>query len=133
MSARRTSSRNDSFTQSGAIRVLGMSFSGKHGANPGEQTKEQPIDVDVSVRLDVDQAARTDKLDETIDYDAIFKTCQEIVSKQSFKLLEALAQAIVAELWRRYPLRAITVRVRKPRKLSGATPEVQISRRRPRQ
>jgi dihydroneopterin aldolase len=130
MSARRKSPRPDSFTQSGAIRILGMHFLGKHGANPGERTKDQPIDVDVSVRCDVGQAARTDKLTETIDYAGIFSTCEQIVTQQSFNLLETLAEAIVAALWRRYPVRAITVRVRKSGKLSGATPEIQIRRRR---
>lgn len=127
---RTATSESKAFAQAGTIRIRGMRFWGKHGANPGEQRRDQPIDVDVSVRLASDEAARSDALTDTFDYDQIFRVCEEIVTRRSFALLEALAQAIADALWQRQPLRSLSVRVRKPRLLAGATPEVELTRRR---
>lgn len=116
--------------QSGVIRVTGMRFWGRHGANPGEQRHEQPIDVDVSLKLDLRAAARTDALARTIDYSEIYRTCERIVTKRSFQLLESIAQTIAEDLWPWPKVLALRVRVRKPRLLEGATPEIEIIRRR---
>lgn len=118
------------YAQAGRIRILGMRFWGKHGANPGERDRAQPIDVDVSLRLDITPAAASDDLARTLDYAALFTTCQQVVSKRSFRLLETLAETLAEEIWTKHPLQSLRVRVRKPRLLEGATPEVEVRRRR---
>ena len=118
------------YTQSGRIRVLGMRFWGKHGANPGERDRAQPIDVDVSLLLDIAPAATSDDLARTLDYATLFRTCEQVVSKRSFRLLETLADALAEAIWAQHPLQSLRVSVRKPRLLEGATPEVEVRRRR---
>jgi dihydroneopterin aldolase len=130
VSQRRAGPHPRAFVQTGAIRVRGMRFWGKHGVTAVERRAEQPIDVDVSLRLGLATAARSDALRDTVDYEQIVQTCQRIVTRQSFVLLEALAHAIVEALWERHEPFAVRVLVRKPRRLEGATPEVHISRRR---
>lgn len=130
VSQRRAGPRPRDFVQTGAIHVRGMRFWGKHGVTAAERRSEQPIDVDVSLRLGLATAARSDALRDTVNYDDIVQTCQQIVTRRSFALLEALAHAIVEALWQRHEPFAVRVLVRKPRRLEGATPEVQISRRR---
>ena len=117
------------FRQSGRVRILGMRFWGKHGANPGEQKQTQPIDVDVSLRVDLNEAAANDSLQAALDYDEVYRMCERIVTRRSFRLLEALAQAVADALWQHKKVLGLTVRVRKPRRLAGATPEVEIQRR----
>src|ERR1700674_442991 len=103
------------------IRISGMRFWGKHGAAPGERERQQPIDVDVELHIDCEPAAKSDDLNDTVDYDRIFHHCEAIVTQRSFTLLEALAAACLSEA---------TIRVRKPRLLDGATPEVELTRSR---
>lgn len=116
----------------GYIRVAGMRFWGRHGARAGEKDRAQPIDVDVEVTADLTKAAGSDSLADAIDYAALFKLCERIVTTQSFTLLEALARRIAESVCEDQRVLGVAVRVRKPRLLDGATPEVEIRLPRPR-
>lgn len=113
-----------------AIRITGMRFWGKHGANPGEHDRGQPIDVDLEIAIDAATSSSSDALADTVDYDQLYRTCERIVTQESFALLEALAGRIAQACLRDARIGEVTVRVRKPRLLDGATPEVQLHRRR---
>jgi dihydroneopterin aldolase len=113
-----------------AIRITGMRFWGKHGANPGEQDRTQPIDVDLEIEIDAQKASSTDALADTVDYAELYRACERIVTQESFALLEALAGRIAQACLRDERIGEVTVCVRKPRLLDGATPEVQLNRRR---
>ncbi|HKW45116.1 MAG TPA: dihydroneopterin aldolase [Candidatus Eremiobacteraceae bacterium] len=110
------------------IRIRDMRFWGRHGANPGERDRAQPIDVDVELRFDAARAVAGDDLAQTIDYDAAFKACERVVSERSFTLLESIAGACLDALFEDARVQSATVRVRKPRLLDGATPEVELTR-----
>ena len=114
----------------GVIRIQGMRFWGRHGANPGERDRAQPIDVDVAMQVDFGQAIAGDDLTKTIDYAAVFAACEHIVTLQSFVLLESLADACLTALLADPRVESATVRVRKPRLLDGATPEIELTRAR---
>jgi dihydroneopterin aldolase len=107
-----------------------MRFWGRHGANPGERERTQPIDVDVEMQIDCASAVAGDDLSKTIDYDGVFKACEQIVTQRSFVLLESLAEACLTALLADPRVERATVRVRKPRLLDGATPEIELSRAR---
>jgi 7,8-dihydroneopterin aldolase/epimerase/oxygenase len=115
--------------QNGVIRISGMRFFGKHGANAGERDRDQPIDVDLEISVNLEHAAISDALKDTVDYGALYQTCQRIVTQQSFVLLEALADRIVQAVCQDSRVEDVTVRVRKPRLLEGATPEVELRRK----
>lgn len=114
----------------GAIRISGMRFWGKHGANPGERERPQPIDVDIEIIADLSASAATDALADAIDYSALHRTCERVVERESCALLEALADRILRGIFEDVRVLEATVRVRKPRLLDGATPEVELRRRR---
>jgi 7,8-dihydroneopterin aldolase/epimerase/oxygenase len=114
--------------QPGLIRINGMRFWGKHGALPQERESTQPIDVDLEVTADLAAASTSDSLNNTIDYAVLFELCQNIVTNQSFVLLEALARRIADQVCQDRRVLEVAVRVRKPRLLEGATPEVEFRR-----
>jgi 7,8-dihydroneopterin aldolase/epimerase/oxygenase len=113
---------------SSRIRITGMRFWGVHGTLEDERTHAQPIDVDVEIEVDVEPAARSDALADTFDYRAAYRICERIVTGRSFALLEALASAAIEELLSDPRVKRATVRMRKPRALDGATPEVELAR-----
>jgi dihydroneopterin aldolase len=115
------------------IVLQAMRFEGRHGVTAEERAEPQPIEVDVELAMDLRPAAAEDELERTADYGRAYELCREIVEAASFRLLEAMAEAIGQELLAAYPMvREVTVRVRKMR-LRGrslAFAGVQITRRR---
>jgi dihydroneopterin aldolase len=113
---------------SDTIRISGMRFWGKHGALEGEREHAQPIDVDLELAVDCASAARSDSLADAVDYRAAFAACEKVVTKRSFALLEALGDACLQAVFSDKRIQRATIRVRKPRLLDGATPEIELSR-----
>ena len=91
-----------------------MVFLGRHGVLEQEQREAQPFHVDVELNLDLQPAGMDDDLTRTVDYGVVFETCRSIVESTSFRLIEALAEAIAHELLADFPILEVTVRVRKP-------------------
>jgi dihydroneopterin aldolase len=117
-------------TMSGIIRVRKMRFWGRHGVGDDERSRPQEIELDVEVLADVSKAASSDKFANAIDYDGLYRTCERVVTQRSFALLEALADACIAEIMTDARVERATVRVRKPGLLDGATPEVELTQTR---
>ena len=105
-----------------------MRFWGRHGVLDWEREQEQPIDVDLFITVDCTTAGRSDRLADAVDYRALFARCEEVVTKHSHALLEALAAACLDAVLTDARIKSATVRVRKPRALEGATPEVEMTR-----
>ena len=96
------------------IFVDGMTFMGTHGVHEHEQQHPQPFEVDVALTMNLQPAALSDDLAQTIDYGRVFDTCRQIVESTRFDLVEALAEAIAHELLAGFPADEVMVRVRKP-------------------
>ena len=92
-----------------------MAFFGRHGVSDEERSAEQEIDVDVALEVDLARAGASDDLADTVNYSRVFQACREIVEERSFKLLEAIAEAIASRVLAEFAaVDAITIRVRKP-------------------
>lgn len=91
-----------------------MVFMGRHGVLEQEQREHQPFHVDVELVLDLQAAGVDDDLERTIDYGVVFETCRSIVESTTFRLIEAIAEAIAHELLADFPAAEVVVRVRKP-------------------
>lgn len=92
-----------------------MRFLGRHGISDQERGEAQPFAVDVELHLDLGPAGRSDDLARTADYDAVFTACREVVEGASFRLIEALAEALANEILAAFPAAEVVVRVRKLR------------------
>lgn len=64
------------------------------GVLPEEQALGQWYEVSLTLGLDLSQAGKTDRIEETYDYRAIVKAVQELVQTARFKLIEKLAAEI---------------------------------------
>ena len=97
------------------IALSGMAFAGRHGVSDEERADYQQIDVDLEVELDLRAAGTTDDLGQTVDYGRLYETCRRVVEERSFSLLEAIAEAIAADVLAEHaPVERVKVRVRKP-------------------
>jgi len=61
-----------------------------------------------------DTAARSDRVEDAVDYREVVATVREVSDGRAFQLLEALAAAVADELLARFPADNARVRVRKP-------------------
>ncbi len=116
------------------IELRGMRFLGRHGVTLQERMEPQPIEVDLILWTDLEAAAASDELADTVDYSAAFAQVAGIVQAESYRLIEALAGAILDALMVAQPrVRAAEVRVRKPAApLPGAFDTVEAVLRRDR-
>ncbi|MEO8288357.1 MAG: dihydroneopterin aldolase [Chloroflexota bacterium] len=80
------------------IALAGLTFFGTHGANPEETELGQRFGLDFSLWLDLSVAAKSDTLDDTVSYSAIYKLVRREMEGTPSKLLEHLAGRITSVL-----------------------------------
>lgn len=116
------------------IELRGLRLSGIVGVLPHERVNEQPLEVDLDLRLDVAEAAASDDLRHTVDYGAVCDAVEHVVTTTSFELLEALVDAVAAAVLAvDERLTAVTIALRKlepPTSQQLATSGVRITRTR---
>ena len=103
------------------IVLANMRFQGRHGYYDHELLALQPFEVDIELLMNLQPAGVDDDLDKSVDYGKVYKAVRQIVESTSYRLLEALAEAISHELLADFDaVREVGVRVRKPKvQLSG--------------
>jgi len=116
------------------IVLRNMQFSGRHGYYDHELETPQPFEVDVELVLNLQPAGVDDDLEKSIDYGRVYAITRQIVESTSFRLLEAIAEAIGHEILTEFEVTEVGVRVRKPAVQLGGPLDhaaVEIWRRRP--
>ena len=96
------------------IRIKKAIFYGYHGVLSEEQSVGGKFEADVDIYTDFTNAAEKDSLNQTVDYEKVYKYMYQIALGQKYYLIEALASKIVDELLKNFPqIQKIAVRVRK--------------------
>jgi len=96
------------------IRLNKMVFRGYHGVWDEERQVGQRFEIDVEFAGDVNTAAKSDHIRDTIDLYKVYQIVETIVTRKSFKLVETLAETIATALLRKFPAPELRIRVRKP-------------------
>ena len=92
-----------------------MVFFGYHGVIPEENRLGQKYYVDLDMRLDLDRAAKSDDVQDTVNYADVHALVKEIVEGPHVKLIEALAHNIASAVLGTYTsIIEMTVSVTKP-------------------
>jgi dihydroneopterin aldolase len=90
-----------------------MSFYAYHGLSSAEKETGRRYEVDCELYLDLEKAARSERIGETVNYARVYDTVADIVMNQKFSLIEAIAAKICDELIGYDRVNKIVVRVRK--------------------
>lgn len=96
------------------IELHGMRVRGYHGVLPEERRDGQLFGVDVVLETDVDAAASSDDLAETVDYSTVARQVEAIVSGAPVDLIETLAVRIAQACLAHRGVQSVEVAVHKP-------------------
>ncbi len=77
-----------------SINLTGIRCYGYTGYLPEEQVLGQWFEVDVKLWLDISTAAKTDAIEDTVDYRSVIAKVQHIVKTSKFALIERLVATI---------------------------------------
>jgi len=95
-----------------------------------ERKIKQKILIDLEFPADIRKAAKTDRIQDTIDYKKIAKRTIEFTAKSKFFLVETLAEKLAQMILSEFRLPQIMIRISKPGAIRGANNVgVQITRR----
>ncbi|WP_078324609.1 dihydroneopterin aldolase [Mycobacteroides salmoniphilum] len=96
------------------IELRGLKVFGYHGVFEHERRDGQEFSVDVTVWLDLDTAAATDQLTDTLDYGELAQRAAAIVSGPPRNLIESVAGAIADDVMTDSRVHAVEAVVHKP-------------------
>lgn len=96
-----------------AIVLKGIRAEGAHGVLHEERASPQPFEVDLRIEADLDVAARTDDLTETVDYAGVVSKVAALIEGESFDLIETLADRIAGAVLADPRVVAVEVSLRK--------------------
>jgi dihydroneopterin aldolase len=112
------------------IALSGIRAWGRHGANAGEQDVPQPLDIELTLMVDVHAARISDALADTVDYAALHAHVVRVVATERYRLLERLGESILTAVMSDKKIVMAGVTIAKPGLLDGATPSVTLSKMR---
>jgi 7,8-dihydroneopterin aldolase/epimerase/oxygenase len=96
------------------ITLTGLRVRGHHGVFEHERRDGQDFLVDITVWMDLDRAAATDDLTETMHYGELATRAAEIVGGPPFNLIETVAARIADEVMTDERAHATEVTIHKP-------------------
>ena len=102
------------------IFIRNLSFDTIIGVLPHERTEPQTIIINLAVTVDIQTAARSENLQDTLDYADLAQRVIDLTQQSKCLLVETLAEKI-ADLTLNSPLaQAVQVEITKPQALSAA-------------
>ena len=91
-----------------------MSFNTYNGVFAEEKKLGQKIEVDCEMTYPIETKVRTDNLEETVSYADVYDTIAQFVAHHNYNLIESLANNLLHETLRTYPmLDDVRLRIRK--------------------
>jgi 7,8-dihydroneopterin aldolase/epimerase/oxygenase len=96
------------------ITLTGLSVFGYHGVYEHEKRDGQSFLVDITVWLDLTDAAAADDLTRTVNYGQLAELAAGIVGGPSRDLIEAVAGEIADQALATFPVDAVQVTLHKP-------------------
>ena len=85
-----------------------------------EREVRQEVSIDLEMAFDCKRAAKTDAIEDTIDYKKIAKGIIKFVEESEFQLQETLAESIAELVKNKYKVNSLKLRVSKPGALRHA-------------
>ncbi|MDQ7048663.1 MAG: dihydroneopterin aldolase [Enterobacterales bacterium] len=79
-----------------------------------ERKIKQKLIFNIEMATDIRQAAKSDDLNHTVDYNAISKQVKSLAEASSYQLIEALAEAVANLIMQDFCVRWLSIQLDKP-------------------
>lgn len=104
------------------IFISALALHAYHGVMPHEGKVGQSFKLDITLDIDLGEAARSDRLRHTVSYDQVAAVATEAFCKKPYKLIEAAAGAVIDALLQKFPrVTRVRITVHKPHAPIAAT------------
>ena len=104
------------------IFIHGLSLHAYHGVMEHEAKVGQTFSLDLVLDVDLAEAARSDKVADTVSYAQVVDAASQAFCGQRYRLIEAAAGAVADTILERFPrIRCVRVVVHKPHAPIAAT------------
>ena len=98
-----------------AIIIEGLKVDTGIGCFNWERQIIQPLMLDLTIHNDLNQAAQSDELDDTLNYAQICELAAQVIQQAKPKLIEHAAQLVLEKLFLVFPsIESIIITIRKP-------------------
>jgi dihydroneopterin aldolase / 2-amino-4-hydroxy-6-hydroxymethyldihydropteridine diphosphokinase len=97
------------------IELRGLRLMTIVGVLDHERQAAQPLELDITMHLDLSEACRTDDLDDTVHYGDVCETIEKVAAQQHDLLLERFAGRVAEAVLEQPRVEAVDVSVRKLR------------------
>jgi len=102
------------------IFITNLAVAGLLGIHEHEQTTPQLIRISAVAATDIQQAAQNDDIRQTVNYSTLAKKIANYVQSKSHLTIEALIEALAAEILKDERIATIWLRVEKPNAVPAA-------------
>lgn len=85
-----------------------------------ERKIRQTISLDIDMAADIQQAAKSDNIDDTLSYKTVAKRLIEFVEESEFELVEALAEKICSIIIEEFSVPWVKLSLSKPGAVRGS-------------
>ena len=96
------------------LRLKGLDLYAYHGTEPWENQVGRRFVIDVELGVDLTASGQSDKIKDTVDYQRVYEAVRSVVKGSTFQLIERVGWRVMEELFARFEVQAVRVRVSKP-------------------
>ena len=96
------------------IRIKNLKVKARHGVYEFERKKDGIFELDIEMYLRLEKSGRSDKLENTIDYENIVSIATKAFKEKDYNLVEAAAESVCGKLLYALKVPKVILRVRKP-------------------
>ena len=96
------------------IRIKNIKIKARHGVYEFERKKDGTFELDIEIYLPLEKSGKSDKLEDTIDYDNIVSIATKAFVEKDYDLVEAAAESVCGKLLDVLNVFKVILRVRKP-------------------
>ena len=100
--------------------IEGLEIQTYVGIYDWEQEQKQTVSLDLEMDCDAAAAAKTDHIDDTLNYKGVAKRMIEYVGGRRFQLIETLAEGCAQIILEEFGVSYVKVRAAKPGAIRGA-------------
>ena len=108
------------------IYIRDLVIEAKHGYHQEEKDNAQRFKINVELTIDTATAGRSDDLADTLNWSELRDTIVDTVQKNSFNLMERLAQEVADQILKDGRVEKLVVSIDKPDAFSSGVPGIRL-------